>query len=244
MTIVAQVPLLRGLGGINPPFPNEFNASAWCNWLASFGTEIAARFVDIALNDQETATSWAVVHPAGFIRVELVEWRDSQLWLHLFSCEEAKDEEVHDHRRSLASRVLAGSITERRYDLEVGRQDCHQTPTYMLNCFPQDINGDRLLEIGHACAVVLRSQVERRTGETYSIAAGEFHSAVARSGFAATLVLAGCPSRTSARVVRSSMDAGGRLALRRPSATRLQHLAELLSRSLQCQPRSEFGPSL
>ncbi|MGW2248784.1 hypothetical protein ACWCXH_01070 [Kitasatospora sp. NPDC001660] len=130
----------------------------------------------------------AVSHPLGFFCLPVLRQGELGVCVHVFEPGGLRESLVHCHSWQLTSSVLYGRIGNTRMRVS----DAPDRPTHRLFVVESDASGvDQL----RPTARLVRCGVEARhtgaRGDTYTLAAGTFHTTVVPDGGpAATLVLA------------------------------------------------------
>jgi hypothetical protein len=183
----------------------DVNASSRCP--IAWPIEDAARLLRWAVGDSTHPLAGhtlsgpygkAYSHPNGFTKIPIATFGAAgcRLTLHIWH-EHFRDGDIHDHRWAFASVVLAGEIINTEYrpvcDDRGSLEQYMYTPSADGTSFSLHPTG-RIFNEGAAARALIR------TGESYSMALGQFHRA--ESGdLTATLVMRGPVMQSSATML-------------------------------------------
>ncbi|MER7842368.1 hypothetical protein ABTZ03_00270 [Kitasatospora sp. NPDC096077] len=130
----------------------------------------------------------AVVHPLGFYCLPVLREGELGVCVHVFEPGGPPESLVHCHSWELTSSVLYGRIGNTRIRVS----DTLERPTHRLFVVESDRSGvDRVRPTSRLVHSEVESRHTSARGDTYTLAAGTFHTTVVPEGVpAATLVLA------------------------------------------------------
>jgi len=142
-------------------------------------------------------------HPNGFAKIRLATLPDYgwvvrvHLWDH-----PAADSDIHCHRWNFASRVLAGSLTEKTYAISAEGSG----PWSKFSCHSE--RGSYSLGYLGQCDIALQEHLVYRAGHSYERNASTLHLASSETGSpTVTLFIQGAALQPATTVVRSSRSA-------------------------------------
>ncbi len=153
-----------------------------------------------ALNDGQLL---AYQHPNGFskIRLATIPEYDWVVRIHVWD-HSAADSDIHCHRWNFASRVLAGSLTEKIYDIS----DQSAGSWRKFRC--RSALGVYSLDHLGSCDIALAETLVYRAGDSYQRTASTFHRASSDSNSpTVTLFIQGAAQHSATTVIRPAQAA-------------------------------------
>ncbi|MEZ9893426.1 hypothetical protein AB4356_13715 [Vibrio lentus] len=129
-------------------------------------------------------------HALGFIHCKLGEFSKGTLRLHIWPSNENHDfeqkEKIHDHRFSLRSHVVVGTISNEIFNIIEGDKNNSEYQSYEVEYL--DV-GSRLIPTGSYCNIELEKSYITRDNDSYSVSSEELHRSTSlASSFSLTLV--------------------------------------------------------
>jgi hypothetical protein len=161
-------------------------AAALAELFREFDADRAVSF----LRRSDLSTAQVLKHPLGFAYTVLRREDQYALRLHIWPDRVRYEQHpfwpIHNHKFDLLSVVLAGSLTNRSYQI----RDAGENPTFRLYRVMYEIEGSVMSATERTVDLELAA-IERISAHgKYSVAAGTFHQTIVSTGtFTATLAL-------------------------------------------------------